>query len=380
MQNIFSGKIMRIKITIAVIIIIMSMISASAAQEKYSVSEAIRLTDYGIEAALKGLWSEATIRWEQALLAHPYFPAAHNNLAVAYEHLGKYDLARKHYEIAKKCVDDSRYLNSNLRMFRQFYYKYVAELESKEQRLARLKSGQVDPETGEKIAVKKPEIKEESEEEVVIAGPIYSKTGSQTQVFIKHPKRETEISGKYKSIYFAGFTPLSKSESNLNFETSEYLRSELRKHSGYKIVPLDELSLPSDEDEFDRLIDDYEFWNRLGSKVGSDLIIYGTVKFDSEPSDGYYPYEAYDRRAGDYRTRQMYIRRTAFSVELELFFQDTSTGELVHNESFGQTIVYRGRLDLTLQSFYDVMSRVVPRFLDLMVPREHDAIRFLIYG
>lgn len=370
---------MKIKITIALIIIMFSMNSASGAQDGYAVNEAIRLTDYGIEAALKGLWSEASIRWQQALVAYPNFPAAHNNLAVAYEHLGKYELARQHYDIARKCVEDSRYVNSNNRMFRQFYYKYVSELESKEERLARLKVGQIDPETGKKVEAVKAETKS-STEDIVLDGPVYGKIGGQTQVFIKHPKRETELSGKYKSVYFAGFTPLTKHEENLNFETSEYLRSELRKHSAYKIVPLDELALPSEEGEFERLIDDVEFWSRLGSKVGSDLIIYGTVKFSGEPSDGLYPFEQFDRRAGEYRTTQMYIRRTAFSVELELFFQDTATGELIHNESFGQTIVYRGRLDVTLQAFYDVMSRVLPRFLDLMVPREHDAIRFLIYG
>jgi hypothetical protein len=209
---------------------------------------------------------------------------------------------------------------------------------------------------------------------------VYHKVGSPSQVLIKHPKRETPLSGKYKRVYIAGFSPIKQEMPNLNFETTEYFRSELRKYTLYDVLPLEELQLPSDEDEFFELVDNSKFWQDLGSRVGADLLVYGRVNFYAEPSDGFYPYEYRDYRTGDYRTAQLLVQRTAMTIELDLFFHDASTGEIVHEESFGQTIVYRGRLDPTLQAFYDVMNRILPRFMDILVPREHDAIRFLLKG
>lgn len=361
-----------------------------------NVDEAIRLTDFGVAAAQKGLWEEALQRWEQALEAYPMFAAAHNNLAVVYEHLGQYDKAKEHYIKALTISDDNRYVVSNNRMFTQFYFRYIkSEIvgerdKSIRERLADVKNTQAD---GADEATRQQDsfrelvdIEKSKTEELIktvnsnISDSTYRKVGGSEQVFIKHPQRQTALSGKYKRIYIAGFAPMQENQLNLNFETAEYLRSELRKSALYELIPLEELKLPEDMEQFDKLIDDTEFWSRLGNKVGADLIIYGLVNFYDEPSDGMYPFEYYDRTRAEYRTVQKYVQRTAFIIEIDLFFHEAATGELVHQESFGQTIVYRGRLNATLQAFYDVMNRVLPRFMDLMVPREHEAIRFLIYG
>lgn len=373
------------------------MLSAESPGASRDISEAIRLTDFGVEAAKKGLWEEALDRWQQALEADPLFPAAHNNLAVVYENMGEYERAREHYIKALTVSDQNRYISSNNRMFMQFYYKYIKSeyVDSEEKSLRqRLASARGEEEIRQEATANqrlesfrqmvesekdrtKQMIKQVNDQ---ISDSTYRKVGSTEQVFIKHPKRTTPFSGLYKRVYIAGFAPVLNNQINLNFETTEYLRSELRKSALYELIPLEELKLPADMDKFDTLIDDYEFWSRLGNKVGADLIIYGLVNFYDEPSDGIYPYEYYDRRTGEYRTVQRYIQRTAFVIELDLFFHEASTGELVHQESLGQTIVYRGRLDPSLQAFYDVMNRVLPRFMDLMVPREHEAIRFLIFG
>ena len=204
--------------------------------------------------------------------------------------------------------------------------------------------------------------------------------GSSSQVLIKHPKRETALSGRFSRVYIAGFSPANEEQKNLNFETTEYFRSELRKYTLYDVIPLEELDLPSAEDEFFNLVDDNEFWQDMGNKVGADLVVCGRVNFYAEPSDGFYPYEYRDYRTGGYRTGQLLIQRTAMTIEMDMFFYEVDSGEIVYEESFGQTIVYRGRLDPTLQAFYDVMNRILPRFMDILVPREHDAIRFLLRG
>jgi hypothetical protein len=374
------------------IVSVLLPVSTLMSQERTAIEEAIRLNDFGVEAAKKGLWTEASIRWQQSLRVYPNFPAAHNNLAVVYEHFGNYSQALEHYAKALDFSNSARYISSNNRMFQQFYAKHVQTLDEEKRRTRRfLKESRAGADDGDmtvensiqrgpdidKLSAVSDKLDQSIARET--SGATYHKVGSSSQVFIKHPRRQTSLSGKFRRVYIAGFAPIDGKSKQLNFETTEFLRSELRKHAMYNVIPIDELALPADDEEFDRIIDDYEFWQRLGNKVGADLIIYGLVNFYGEPSDGYYPYEYQDNR-GNHRTAQIYVRRTAFTIELDLFFHESSTGELIHQESFGQTIVYRGRLEPDLQSFYDVMHRVLPRFMDLMVPREHDAIRFLLYG
>jgi len=371
---------------IVLLILVASAFLTLSAQNQNPLAEARRLTQFGVDAALRGLWDEASFRWNQAIGSFPNFPAAHNNLAVALENYGDYPEAMRHYRLAFDMSERNRYVESNSRMFMQFYQQQIMQLDERKRAL----SGQgVGNQTDAQAEESNPsgngetENNQESERAPKLADPdqnVYRRVGSPHQVLIKHPKRETPLSGKYKRIYVAGFSPAVEEMFNLNFETTEYFRSELRKYTLYDVMPLEELMMPSGEDEFYELVDNYDFWQDLGSRVGADLVVYGRVNFYTEPSDGFYPYEYRDYRSGDYRTAQLLVHRTAMTIELDLFFHDSTTGEIVHEESFGQTIVYRGRLDPTLQAFYDVMNRILPRFMDILVPREHDAIRFLLKG
>jgi Flp pilus assembly protein TadD len=56
--------------------------------------------EFGINVAQRGLWREAIYRWEKATELDPTYAAAFNDLAIAYEHEGQLDKARKAYEKA----------------------------------------------------------------------------------------------------------------------------------------------------------------------------------------------------------------------------------------------------------------------------------------
>src|SRR5216117_4430590 len=63
-------------------------------------SDARAQVNFGINVAQRGLWREAIYRWEKAAELDPTYAAAFNNLAIAYEHEGQLDKARKAYEKA----------------------------------------------------------------------------------------------------------------------------------------------------------------------------------------------------------------------------------------------------------------------------------------
>jgi len=78
---------------------------------------------FAIEAARKGLWKEALFRWKMALEKDPNNAKLHNNLAVAYENEGEYDLALNEYRIARNLDPGNRYIKDNYNSFLRFYQK-----------------------------------------------------------------------------------------------------------------------------------------------------------------------------------------------------------------------------------------------------------------
>ena len=79
---------------------------------------------YGVRAAKEDHWDEAIYRWRKALQLDPNNLMAHNNLAVAYEQLGEYELALEEYQIAYRLNCENQNVKNNLDRFRDFYRKY----------------------------------------------------------------------------------------------------------------------------------------------------------------------------------------------------------------------------------------------------------------
>lgn len=76
---------------------------------------------FGISVAQRGLWREATLRWEQATKIDPTYGAAWNNLGIGYEQLGRFAEARKAYERALELEPSNTYVRSNYELFREIY-------------------------------------------------------------------------------------------------------------------------------------------------------------------------------------------------------------------------------------------------------------------
>ena len=81
--------------------------------------EANSQVDFGVNVALKGLWREAIYRWEKAVQIDPTYAAAFNDLAIAYEHEGQLDKARKAYEKAIEIEPNNSQIRQNYELFKE---------------------------------------------------------------------------------------------------------------------------------------------------------------------------------------------------------------------------------------------------------------------
>ena len=75
--------------------------------------------DFGIKAAQRERWNEAVLRWKRAVEIDPTYAAAHNNLAIAYEHKGEFDNARASYEKALELEPNNVLIKQNYDLFRE---------------------------------------------------------------------------------------------------------------------------------------------------------------------------------------------------------------------------------------------------------------------
>ena len=84
-------------------------------------SDAKAQVAFGIDVAKKGLWKEATYRWEKAVEIDPTYAAAWNDLGIGYEQLGKFEEARKAYEKATELDPGNTFISNNYDLFREIY-------------------------------------------------------------------------------------------------------------------------------------------------------------------------------------------------------------------------------------------------------------------
>ncbi len=81
--------------------------------------DAKKQVEFGISVAQRGLWREAIYRWERATQIDPTYAAAHNNLAIAYEHEGDLSKARAAYEKALELEPGNAMIKQNYELFKE---------------------------------------------------------------------------------------------------------------------------------------------------------------------------------------------------------------------------------------------------------------------
>jgi type IV pilus assembly protein PilF len=104
----------------------LAVLSASPAWAD-AKSEARSQVEFGISVAQRGLWREAIYRWEKAVELDPTYAAAFNDLAIAYEHQGQLQKARKAYEKALEIDPNNSQIRQNYELFKEINDRTSAE-------------------------------------------------------------------------------------------------------------------------------------------------------------------------------------------------------------------------------------------------------------
>ena len=119
--NFFTESMKALKVPAFFAVLTLLTIICSAANMSDEIKGQLK---FGIRAAKEDHWDEAMYRWRKALQLDPNNLMAHNNLAVAYEQMGEYELAMEEYQIAYRLDSKNQMVKNNLDRFKDFYRKY----------------------------------------------------------------------------------------------------------------------------------------------------------------------------------------------------------------------------------------------------------------
>jgi Tfp pilus assembly protein PilF len=110
---------MRRLILASVVVLIVSAAAPAVARAADDRAKSKEQVEFGIRVAQNGLWNEALYRWQKAVEIDPTYAAAWNNLAIAYEHEGKFEDAKKAYEKALELDPKNLMIRQNYDLFKE---------------------------------------------------------------------------------------------------------------------------------------------------------------------------------------------------------------------------------------------------------------------
>jgi hypothetical protein len=222
---------------------------------------------------------------------------------------------------------------------------------------------------------------------------------------------ETPLSSKidvsnFRRVLVAGFvTELDEGDIELGSETTRLIQNQLRSNTRLQILEPDSPPLieavegileklgdggkytREEKDQYtletDRVLQDAEFWRKVGEEFQSPLIVTGRVGFTSQNRSGFQSEERVVRDPSTNRPRLVrgnkYLERKGYSLSADFHFVDGRTGETLHKEKFTEEVMYGDDQKMSpLSSYFELMDRLLPNFLGVIAPQKVRGTRVLL--
>jgi hypothetical protein len=226
------------------------------------------------------------------------------------------------------------------------------------------------------------------------------------EVPIETPLQSKLDVSSFRRIMIVGFVTdaSSDAEIDLSAETVRLLQNQLRSSTKLQVLepdrpPLQDalsviqarleegsgrLSREAQERyqlEADRLLEDTEFWRRLGEEYQTPLIVTGRIGFGEQNRSGFQSEERVVRTPTGSRrvTGNRYIERKGFTLSADFYFVDGRSGQTLHKEKFTEEVLYGDEQRISpLSSYFELMDRLLPNFLGVITPQKIRGTRVLL--
>lgn len=237
------------------------------------------------------------------------------------------------------------------------------------------------------------------------AGLLSAACASFVEVPVETPLQSKIDVGRFRRVLVAGFvTDLAEGEMDIGSETTRLLQNQLRSNTKMQVLEPDRPPLQDalegvlekmgeggrynkqDKEQYkleaDRILQDAEYWRKVGEEFQTPLIVTGRLGFESQNRSGFQAEERVIRNAaGQPRLvrQNRYLERKGFSLNADFHFVDGRTGETLHKEKFTEEVLYSEDQKISpLSSYFELMDRLLPNFLGVISPQRIRGTRVLL--
>lgn len=226
------------------------------------------------------------------------------------------------------------------------------------------------------------------------------------EVPIEMPVQSKIDTTRFRRVLIAGFaTDLGGSDVEVASETVRLLQNQLRANARLQVVEADRPPIEEalsevrlrladtakltreERDQFrletDRILQDQEYWRKIGEEFQGPLIVTGRVGFEEQNRSGFASNERVVRDPVTGRPRldrgSRYLERKGFVLSADFHFVDGRTGETLHKEKFTEEVLYGADQKISaLSSYFELMDRLLPNFLGVISPQRIRGTRVLL--
>ena len=210
----------------------------------------------------------------------------------------------------------------------------------------------------------------------------------------------------FRRVLVAGFvTDPGEADVELGPETTRLLQNQLRSNTRMQVLEPDRPPLhdalervleslgeggrftKEERDRFrlesDKVLQDAEFWRKVGEEFQQPLIVTGRIGFETQNRSGFQAEERVIREPGTGRPRLVrgnrYLERKGFSLSADFHFVDGRSGQTLHKEKFTEEVLYGEDQKISpLSSYFELMDRLLPNFLGVISPQKIRGTRVLL--
>jgi hypothetical protein len=225
------------------------------------------------------------------------------------------------------------------------------------------------------------------------------------EVPVETPLQSKLDVSSFRRVLIAGFvTDIGESDVEIGSETARLLQNQLRSNSRLQVVEPDRPPLhdaldkvverlgeggkynKTERDQYkleaDRILQDAEFWRKVGEEYQQPLIVTGKLGFDSQNRSGFQPEERVIRNPSGRNQLvrgNRYSERKGFTLNADFYFVDGRTGQTLHKEKFTEEVLYGEEQKVSpLSSYFELMDRLLPNFLGVIAPQKIRGTRVLL--
>ena len=222
---------------------------------------------------------------------------------------------------------------------------------------------------------------------------------------------------QFQRVFVAGFVAGGNDDVDGNLETVRLLRSQLRQKGSLRVIEAEALPLTQiaaeqggiekvaptaspgntstseepqlppireerDLEAYEKIFGNAEYWKKIGDEHQGALIVTGTVLFRPHTTSGFVQreqetYDEFGRRR--VTPQRVYMERSGFILRPTFVFIDGRTGETLYSETFREEVLYNQNTQTpALSSFFELMDRLLPSFLNSMTAQRIRGTRVLI--